>query len=127
MMEMALHGADPAGLYEIFDLPMPEKILDFSTNTNCLPFTGDIKVDFDNLIANYPDLKCQKLKKLLAEVNNCQEEEILCLNGSNEGIYLLLSYYQKGKIGLYQPCYGEYARAALAYQCQIYNFFDFDE
>ena len=62
MIENLTHGANPENLYRAFNLEVPEKILDFSTNTNVLDFDFDLNVK--ELISKYPDPDCAKLKKI---------------------------------------------------------------
>ena len=37
-MEFRLHGANPEKLYELFGLPMPERLYDFSTSIFCFSY-----------------------------------------------------------------------------------------
>lgn len=116
MSEFRLHGANPNKLYKSFAIEMPRQVVDFSTNTNVLPWTGQLGLDLPRLLGDYPDDDCSELRALLAERNGCSPEEILVTNGSNEAIYLLASCYAPtGTNCILQPAYGEYARALRAF------------
>ena len=106
---LTLHGANPENLYKIFNIKMPEKILDFSTNTNVFSWP-DIDIDIKKLASNYPDLECSKLRGLISEREGIEKERILFTNGINEAIFLLANFL-KESTGIFQPCYSEYKRA----------------
>jgi threonine-phosphate decarboxylase len=133
-----LHGANPEKLYEAMGLPMPERVLDFSTNTNVLPWKGDLGVDLRRGLASYPDDEAAELRRAVAErererayactdknpfAENCSPENVLAVNGSNEAVYLVASFLGGKKAVLWQPVYGEYARALSAYGAEVRNVF----
>ena len=103
------HGANPENLYRAFNTAMPEKILDFSTNTNIFP-CSEICVDVRDLASRYPDPECQKLCEIISLRENVNPKKILFTNGINEAIFLLSSVLE-GRTGILQPCYSEYSRA----------------
>ena len=106
-----IHGANPENLYKAFNLPMPEKISDFSTNANILSWPD---IDLKNLIAlasDYPDNECRRLKNIIAQRENIKPENILFTNGSNEAIFLLSRLLENKRTGILQPAYSEYKRA----------------
>ena len=128
------HGANPEKLYKAMGLPMPENVIDFSANTNVLPWDGWGGVDFNpqRLLASYPDDESAELCAALAEreshaVNGCSVENILVVNGSNEAIYLIASFLGGARTALWQPVYGEYRRALAAYGADVYDVFDAGE
>ena len=88
---------------------MPEKILDFSTNTNIFP-CPDFDIDVKDLISRYPDPECRKLREIVSRREEVSPEKILFTNGINEAIFLLANLL-RGRTGILQPCYSEYARA----------------
>lgn len=88
---------------------MPEKILDFSTNTNILTWP-DVNINLQELASRYPDPDCSKLKKIIAERENIPPSRILFTNGSNEAIFLLSSLFAEDT-AILQPAYSEYFRA----------------
>ena len=106
-----IHGANPENLYKAFNLLMPEKISDFSTNANILSWPD---IDLKNLIAlasDYPDNECRRLKNIIAQRENIKPENILFTNGSNEAIFLLSRLLENKRTGILQPAYSEYKRA----------------
>ena len=106
---LTLHGANPENLYRTFNLPMPDKILDFSTNTNILTWP-DIHINLQELASRYPDPDCSKLRMLIAEREHIPPSRILFTNGSNEAIFLLSRLFTQDT-AIIQPAYSEYSRA----------------
>ena len=106
---LTLHGANPENLYSAFNLPMPEKILDFSTNTNILTWP-EVNINIQELASRYPDPDCSKLRKIIAERENISPSRILFTNGSNEAIFLLSGLFGEDT-AILQPAYSEYFRA----------------
>lgn len=126
-MNLRLHGANPEKLYIAFGIEKPPEIIDFSTNANVLEFDDDIEVDYKALISNYPDDDCVLLRNLLAESIKCEAQNILVTNGSNEGIYLIASYFKDKMVGIFQPSYTEYEKAVTAYGGIIKYFYDIED
>jgi threonine-phosphate decarboxylase len=114
-MNFPAHGANPEKLYKEFDILMPSKIIDFSTNTNAIDYEEKIDVDFCTLINNYPDDECFLLREVIAKTKNYDLDNILVTNGSNEGLYLIASYLNNKRVGVIQPTYTEYEKALKAY------------
>lgn len=104
-----IHGANPENLYHAFNIPVPDKILDFSTNTNILSWP-EINISLEEFASHYPDPDCTELRALISERENISMNRILFTNGINEAIYLL-SHSLSGTTGILQPCYSEYTRA----------------
>lgn len=128
MSEFRLHGANPDKLYKSFGIEMPRRVIDFSTNTNALPWTGSLDLDLPELLANYPDDESSALRELLAVRNGCLPDEILITNGSNEAVYLLAAHFAEARRNfLLQPVYGEYARALGAAGARVKDIFSFAE
>jgi len=109
-MENLIHGANPENLYRAFNLEIPEKILDFSTNTNVFDFP-DFDLNIKNLVSRYPDPDCKKLREIISERENISTEKILFTNGVNEAVFLLANLFKNKRTGIFQPCYSEYKRA----------------
>ncbi len=108
---LTLHGANPENLYSAFNLPMPPKILDFSTNTNILSWPDlHININIQELASRYPDPDCSKLRMLISQRENIPPSRILFTNGSNEAIFLLSSLFGEDT-AILQPAYSEYSRA----------------
>lgn len=104
-----IHGANPENLYHAFNIPVPDKILDFSTNTNILSWPK-ININLEELASHYPDPECRTLRALISEREHISPDRILFTNGINEAIYLL-SHSLSGTTAILQPCYSEYERA----------------
>ena len=104
------HGANPEKLYAAFNVKMPERIIDFSTNTNILSWP-EISINVKELASSYPDYECAKLVKIIAERENISQSRILFTNGINEAIFLLARLFEGQNTGILQPCYSEYLRA----------------
>jgi threonine-phosphate decarboxylase len=127
------HGANPEKLYEARGLPLPDRIVDFSTNANVLPWGGwdGLNLDLRRLLSSYPDDEATELRRVIAEregrfVKGCSIDNILVVNGSNEAIYLAASLFGGKKAALWQPVYGEYLRALSAYGADVSDLFDAD-
>lgn len=108
------HGGDLLSASRISGIP-PQRILDFSVNTNSLglppcvaPLLGQIINDLDK----YPDSESSTLKQALAEMLVIDSSNITVTNGSTEFIYLLPQLWERGKSLLcVNPCFSEYERA----------------
>lgn len=123
-MEIRLHGANPEKLYELFGLQMPERLYDFSTNTNAVAQRGGFVPDLRAALEDYPDDECLALRALLAEATGAAPENILVTSGSNESIYLIASYEAARENRILQPVYGEYLRALKNFGAAPLNIFD---
>lgn len=108
---ITLHGANPENLYHAFNIPIPEKILDFSTNTNILSWP-EININLEELASHYPDPDYIALRKIISEREHISMNKILFTNGINEAIYLLAQSLS-GTSAILQPCYSEYTRAIV--------------
>ncbi|MCD8235026.1 MAG: aminotransferase class I/II-fold pyridoxal phosphate-dependent enzyme [Cloacibacillus porcorum] len=124
-MEFRLHGANPEKLYELFGLQMPERLYDFSTNTNAVAQRGGFAPNLRAALEDYPDDECLALRALLAEATGAAPENILVTSGSNESIYLIASYEAARENRILQPVYGEYLRALKNFGAAPLNIFDF--
>lgn len=114
-MEFRLHGANPEKLYELFGVPMPERIYDFSTNTNAVAQREGFAPDLRAAIEDYPDDECRALRAAISEMTGASPENILVTSGANESIYLIASYEAARENRILQPVYGEYLRALKSY------------
>ena len=123
-MEFRLHGANPEKLYELFGLQMPERLYDFSTNTNAVAQRGGFAPNLRAALEDYPDDECLALRALLAEATGAAPENILVTSGSNESIYLIASYEAARENRILQPVYGEYLRALKNFGAAPLNIFD---
>ncbi len=109
-MDFLIHGANPENLYRAFNIEVPEKILDFSTNTNIFP-CPDFDLDIKNFVSSYPDPDCRELREIISQREDVSTKKILFTNGINEAIFLLANLFEAKRVGIFQPCYSEYARA----------------
>ena len=106
-----IHGANPENLYTAFNITPPEKILDFSTNTNVLSWPENLcDVDVELLASNYPDPECIRLREIISARENISPSKILFTNGINQAIFLLAGLFTNNT-AILQPCYSEYQRA----------------
>lgn len=121
MTDFRMHGANPEKTYRFFSIPIPEKIYDFSTNTNVLPWEKDLEIDVQKAMSEYPDDESEELRLIIAKENNCHSDNVLVTNGSNEAIYLIASYQEDVQNCIVQPVYGEYARALEAFGAPVRN------
>ena len=100
---------------------MPEKIIDFSTNTNILSWP-QVSINLEHLASHYPDPDCSKLREFIAERENISASQILFTNGTNEAIFLLAGLFAEDT-AILQPAYSEYARAFT----NLHGVFSLDE
>ena len=106
-----IHGANPQNLYTAFNISPPEKIIDFSTNTNILSWPENFcDVDIESLASNYPDPECVRLREIISSRENISPSKILFTNGINQAIFLLSRIFPNDT-AILQPCYTEYQRA----------------
>ncbi len=122
-MEFRLHGANPEKLYELFGVPMPERIYDFSTNTNAVAQREGFVPDLRAAIEDYPDDECRALRAAISEMTGALPENILVTSGANESIYLIASYEAARENRILQPVYGEYMRALKSYGADPHSIF----
>ncbi len=105
---------------------MPDRVIDFSTNTNVLPWREQkslSKIDLHRCLAFYPDDEATELRARIAERNGCAPENVLVVNGSNEAVYLVASLLTGRRATVLQPVYGEYLRALSGYGVEARNVF----
>lgn len=118
-MSVPVHGANPHKLYKHYGIKPPERLMDFSTNTNVFYRTHEVSLN-QSIIGPYPDPDCSQLIKLLSQQERVGKDQLLITNGANEAIYLLASLYTGKKVAILQPTYPEYEKAFKAYGCEIY-------
>lgn len=109
MKNMTLHGANPESLCRALSLKVPERITDFSTNTNVLTWPG-YTLDVAGLSSRYPDPECTALREIISLREGVPMSRILFTNGVNQAIFLLSEIFADGT-AIFQPCYTEYSRA----------------
>jgi len=117
-----LHGANPHRFYEIIGLPLPERLLDFSVNTN--PYTLPLSLwpsqaDFCRWASEYPDPEAKELIRALAQIEQLSDEHIFVGNGASQCIDLLARLFSGKRIGIVEPTFSEYRRACVANGCVV--------
>ena len=127
MTEFRLHGANPEKLYALFGIAAPEKISDFSTNTNAVPQRPGFTPDITAAVEDYPDDECTELRAALSQLYGVPEKNILVTSGANEAIYLLASYTAQLTNTILEPVYGEYRRALEGFDARIERTFDLEK
>ncbi|MCX8027129.1 MAG: aminotransferase class I/II-fold pyridoxal phosphate-dependent enzyme [Thermodesulfovibrionales bacterium] len=91
-----------------------DEILDFSSTSNPLSTPKSvINAIKDNIpyISRYPDTEARFLKKELSRHYDIPQSSIICGNGSNEIIHLIIQALQPERLLLLAPTYQEYERA----------------
>lgn len=92
----------------------PEKILDFSTNTNLLldlaPIREILRQSLESAF-RYPDPTYARLKEVLAQRHGVRAENILPANGSTELLYLIARNRSARKTLIFAPAFSEYEAA----------------
>jgi len=126
-MKYRLHGANPSKLYQQFEIKIPDKIIDFSTNTNVLVSEVDFSIEIEQLSYSYPCEQSNELLNVISHHTGIDKQNLIATNGINEAIYILASRYKNERIGIVSPTYPEYQRAIEAFDNEVVHFFDIDE
>lgn len=121
-MNWPLHGANPHRFYESIGLPLPDRLLDFSVNTN--PYTLPLsfwptQAEFCRWASEYPDSEAKELIRALAQKELLSEQHIFVGNGASQCIDLLARLFSGKRIGIVEPTFSEYRRACLANGCTV--------
>ena len=118
-MSMSLHGGD---IYR------NQNVIDFSANINPLGTPESVKKaakDAVDLISNYPDIQCEKLRLSIAVKERVSESHVICGNGAADIIFNLVTAIKPKKALLLAPTFAEYEQALKTVDCQIdYYFLD---
>ena len=120
-----MHGSNTQHLYNYYHIKMPEKILDFSVNTNPLGMPKVINENWSDLLSlveDYPDPENNVLLTALAKKNNLDKQSILLGNGAAELIALLAGQLRNKAVLIMQPTFYEYERMCLANKCEVTHF-----
>lgn len=115
-----LHGGD---IYTY------EGMTDFSINVNPLgpdPAVLDAVREAVEQVGAYPDNRCRKLKRALAEKLEMSEDMLLFGNGAADLIFSLVFAVKPKKALLCAPSFSEYERALGAVGCEI-SWYDLKE
>lgn len=124
LMHNIIHGANPENLYRAFNIPMLERVIDFSTNVNVLAWPK-VNINLEKLASSYPDPECRKLKQIISEREKISPQKILFTNGINQAIFLLARLFDSDT-AILQPNYSEYKRAFKNAR-DIFNLEDTDQ
>lgn len=122
-MNWPSHGANPHYLYESFNLPFPEKYIDFSVNVNPFGKPDSIAQNWSSwlsLVSNYPDPKVRRLTTAIAKREQICEEMVLIGNGGAELIFLIGMYLQNDRVVIVQPAFSEYEEACTVNGCEVF-------
>ncbi|AXI01079.1 threonine-phosphate decarboxylase [Sporosarcina sp. PTS2304] len=114
-MSLPEHGANSVRLYESMDLPVPDRILDFSENCNPAGPPAAVKeawTDLLSTITSYPDPDGQPFKTAVATFHHVDEQWVVVGNGAAELLSLLARRYRGKCVLLIDPTFSEY-RATL--------------
>lgn len=115
------HGGNIREFAEKYNLS-PDKIIDFSANTNPLevsPFIKKIIINNLNWISHYPDPECKELRKEISWYLGINYDNIIIGNGSTELIYLIARSFIPKKVLLLIPTFSEYEKALINENCKI--------
>ena len=95
--------------------------LDYSVNTNPFGVSEEVKSALKEAVervGQYPDVRCEELKKYIGEKEGIEENLITCGNGAAELLYsIVLAYYPKHTV-LTDLAFSEYARALSTINCE---------
>ena len=112
-MKEQIHGGD---VYRHPD------VIDFSSNMNPLGTPGEvIRAARESMlcIANYPDVRCERLIRALGEAEQVPENWLICGNGAAELIFALAFALRPKKALLPAPTFAEYEQALRAAGSEI--------
>lgn len=115
------HGADVVSMVEKYN-KNEKDILDFSSNINpCLPENIEKHIlEGLQLSSKYPDVNYLNLRKNIGDYLNIDPDYIVPGNGASEIIYLLMKILD-GPLGIINPTFSEYERAANLNNVEIIN------
>ncbi|SHK32045.1 pyridoxal phosphate-dependent aminotransferase [Tepidibacter formicigenes] len=117
------HGADVASMMLKYG-KKEDYILDFSSNINpYIPENIDKYIlEGLNLSTKYPDVEYLNLRKNIGNYLDLDYEYIIPGNGASEIIYLLMKVLD-GQLGIVNPTFSEYERAAKSNNIKIIDLY----
>lgn len=121
-MNLPSHGANPYYLYQTLGIPMPADLIDFSVNINPFGPPSLVKekwASWFSFVEDYPDPFGRELTAIISDMEGISPSSIMLGNGADELIYLILNYFSGKHVGIIQPAFSEYEKAAIAYGCEI--------
>lgn len=123
------HGGNIRACCEKYQFK-PEEIIDFSSNINSFKYPEGIKSTLLESICkinSYPDIEQKYLKKVIAEREGLEYENVILGNGSIELIYLISKYLSPNKVKIVVPTFGEYGKALKVFGSQVSYFRVYEE
>lgn len=107
-----VHGADSIEVMKQYDL---DAIEDYSANVNIFrsEVVSDLLDRFDlERMSEYPDIHYSALRTKIANRYQLSSDHVIVGNGSTELIFLIMRLPRIRRVGIVQPTFSEYARAA---------------
>lgn len=99
--------------------------LDYSVNINPLGIPASVEAalrEAVSLCSRYPDIRQEKLKAAIAEMDKVSADEILCGNGASELFPAILHALKPKKILIPVPSFYGYEWAAGTEACEVSYF-----
>ncbi len=115
------HGGNISQIARRFQVKR-DSILDFSANINPLGLPDHVKktvAEGIEDIIHYPDPENCLLTEAISSRFGLSEDSILCGNGSNQLLYILMGCLKPKKVLLCVPGYAEYEKACIAAGAQV--------
>ena len=109
------HGGDIYSAAEALKKIPANRIIDFSASINPLGPSKKVKAEIRKslkYLGRYPDPACRRLSKRIGRIYNIDPANIICGNGSNELIHLMVAALKPSKVLVTAPSFSEYSRAA---------------
>ena len=112
-MKEQIHGGD---VYRHPD------VIDFSSNMNPLgtpKALTDAVIDSMQRIAQYPDIRCERLIEALSVYEGVKKEQLICGNGAADLIFSLVQALRPKRALIQAPTFVEYAQALESVGCEV--------
>lgn len=118
---MELHGGN------IYKLKREKgvEVLDYSANINPFGLSEQLKkgiVENLSVLEKYPDPDYIEMKKVIADYNNIEIENVIVGNGATEIMFLYAKYLNPQKVLIISPTFAEYERALKSSGCEVSYF-----
>ncbi len=125
-LDLPEHGGDLAWAEARYGPPPGGAWLDFSANVHpdgCPPAVLRAASQALDAVARYPDPASRRATSVLAARLGVPPESVLLTNGGAEALHLALRHLRPRRVGLVEPCFAEYARAARAVDAAVHRWF----
>ena len=121
---MDLHGGN---IYKIFREKDMGEIIDYSSNINPFGVPESLKKAVSenmDILEKYPDPDYYDLRKVIAEYNKTDINNVLAGNGATELIFLYMKAVKPKKALILSPTFAEYERGikSAVPQCEVTHF-----